>query len=787
MMRWMIMLAASAAIGTLRFASAATGIAVTPGVPVSFDMPAGSVTTSYYIDVADTNAADMLITLDAADNTDVDVLVRYGTPFGTAWLPGGAGGAIDYELLLRYSQYLSASPTSSERIHVTRASAQPLRGGPWYVAVVNGSPQATTVTLTAHLSEEATDAGIQVDFGSADAECDIAPWNDPTPATPVGGNPGTTLGQQRRNALLHATELLSAQIRSPVPITLQACWQHQGGTSNRATLANARPTYITRGDIGFAAPWLPLRNTWYTIAATARLGGTSSCALLAAPCGTTDIVATFNSDIGTPGVLGGARFYLGLDPGAGSGDIADFVSVAMHEISHGLGFLGLVNLDDSQAAVGARFSGVGESGFEPPGYDDAYSKQVAIVPLPASEGLYLPFLSPQASDADRADALVSVTGLRWLGDAAVDSPSNPNAGPAPFNFPFLYAPCDRGPLPSDSCATEPGSTLSHLDQPGELMNAIYSGTSRSLGLAAPMLAAVGWNNAPAEIPHFTQPMPSNWYDPTHSGHGIDLRRLITDPQFGDVYYVVFYTYDSTGQPDVFTSVGRLVDGVFVSGPDDYGHSLQHVRYDAVNRRSVLDPSTGGTIVIDFNQAASAPACRSGNRSDAPQLAVMDWSVDGVGAQWCMQPIVPTSQHPVPDFNGLWYAGSSDSGWGVSILDVDKSPARSHLTTVVYYPDAQGALRWAIGESAAFVSGEPFPLLGFTGYCRTCAPVPRTSRPIGSITLDLAQPTMEPPASPLSGVNRVSFDIEAGDDGQRFVRDDIPFTMESIPENAETVE
>jgi hypothetical protein len=166
---------------------------------------------------------------------------------------------------------------------------------------------------------------------------------------------------------------------------------------------------------------------------------------------------------------------------------------------------------------------------------------------------------------------------------------------------------------------------------------------------------------------------------------------------------------------------------------------------------------------------------------------MDWSVDGVGAQWCMQPIVPSSQHPIPDFNGLWYAGSSDSGWGVSILDVDKSPARSHLTTVVYYPDAQGALRWAIGESAAFVSGEPFPLLGFTGYCRTCEPVPRTSRPIGSITLELAQPTMEPPASPLSGVNRVSFDIEAGDNGQRFVRDDIPFTMESIPENAEPVE
>lgn len=772
-------LGAGAALGVLRIASAASAIAVTPGTPVTFAMPANSVTLSYYIDVPATEPGEMTIALDATGSTDVDVLVRYGTPFANAWLPGGA---IDYELLLRYTQYLGASTASSERIHVTRASTQPLRSGRWYVAVINGTSQPTTATLAATLSASATHAGIQVDFGSADDECDVAPWNDPTAATPVGGNPGTTLGQQRRNALVHATELLSEQIRSTVPITVQACWEHQGGTSNRATLASARPTYITRGDIDFTAPWLPLRNTWYSIAATIRLGGTSACALLAGPCGAPDIVATFNSDIGTPGVLGGAPFYLGLDPGAGPGDVADFISVAMHELSHGLGFLGLVNLDESRAAVGARFSGLGESSYDPPGYNDAYSAQAAIVPLPASEGLYVPFLSPLASDADRADALVSVTGLRWLGGKAVESPLNPNTGPAPFNFPFLYAPCDRGLLPAGPCATEPGSTLSHLDQPGELMNAFYSGTSRSLGLAAPMLAAVGWDSAPAAVPEFTRPMPSNWYDPTHSGHGIDLRRLIVDPELGDIYYVVFYTYDSSGEPDVFTSVGRLVDGVFVSGPDEHGHSLQHIRYDAVNRRAVLDPTTGGSLVIDFNQAASAPACRSGDRSGAVQLAVMAWSVDGTGAQWCMQPIVPTSQHPVPDFNGLWYAGSSDSGWGVSILDVDQSPARSHLTTVIYYPDAQGALRWAIGESGAFESGVPFPLLGFTGYCRTCEPVPRASRQIGSITLDLAQPTVEPSGSPLSGVNRMSVDVGYGADNRRFVRDDVPFTMQSIPEN-----
>jgi hypothetical protein len=770
-----MVLAAAAALGICRSVSAAIGLP--PGEPVSFDMPPSSVTLSYYVDVPETVPGELTIALEASGNSDIDVVVRYGTPFADAWLPGGA---IDYELLLRYAQYLGASPEPEETIHITRASTQPLRGGRWYLAVVNSSQQPTRATLTASLSANASNAGIQVDFGSASSDCDLAPWNDATPAVPVGGNQGTTLGQQRRNALLHATELLSGQIRSPVPITLQACWEHQGGSSTRATLANAHPTAIMRGDIDFAAPWLPLRYTWYTVAATTRLAGTRACALLAGPCNEPDIVATFNSDIGTPGVLGGSPFYLGLEPGTGSG-VADFVSVAMHELGHGLGFLGLVNLDADRAAVGARFSGRGASSYEPPGYDDAYSAHAAIVPLPAEDGLYVPFLSPDASDADRADALVSVSGLRWLGEAAVESPLNPNPGPVPLSFPRLYAPCAENRVPSAACATEPGSTLSHLDQPGELMNAFYTGTARSLGLAAPMLAAVGWDNAPAAVPQYGRPMPSNWNDPAHSGHGIDLRRVIADPELGDVYYVVFYTYDSAGKPDVFTSVGRLVDGVFVSGPDAHGHSLQHVRYDPVNQRPVLDPTTGGHLAIDFNQASAAPACRERDRSGAAQLAVMDWSIDGTGAQWCMQPIVSTAQHPQPDFNGLWYGGSADSGWGVSILDVDQSPARSHLTTVIYYPDAQGALRWAIGENGAFESGTPFPLLAFDGYCRTCAPVAPTSRPIGSITLELAQATMEPPGAPLSGTNRISVDIEAGTGNQRFIRRNIPFTMESIPE------
>jgi hypothetical protein len=47
-------------------------------------------------------------------------------------------------------------------------------------------------------------------------------FNDPTPALPVGGNPGTTLGEQRRIAFQHAAALWSATLGNQVRIVVDA-------------------------------------------------------------------------------------------------------------------------------------------------------------------------------------------------------------------------------------------------------------------------------------------------------------------------------------------------------------------------------------------------------------------------------------------------------------------------------------------------------------------------------------------------------------------------------------
>ena len=47
-------------------------------------------------------------------------------------------------------------------------------------------------------------------------------FNDPTPAAPVGGNTGTTLGEQRLIAFTHAASIWSARLDSAVPIRIRA-------------------------------------------------------------------------------------------------------------------------------------------------------------------------------------------------------------------------------------------------------------------------------------------------------------------------------------------------------------------------------------------------------------------------------------------------------------------------------------------------------------------------------------------------------------------------------------
>ena len=165
-----------------------------------------------------------------------------------------------------------------------------------------------------------------------------AGFNDPTPATPVGGNTGTTVGEQRLIAYSRALQLWGSVLKSDVPIVVLGSFSPRACAPTTGVLASAGAWNI---ELNF--PGAPLADHWYHSALANSIAGTDLYPGADIIDGA-DIVAFFNSELGTPACLTTSRWYYGLDSqaNAAAGDI-DFLNVFMHELSHGLGFSNFVN------------------------------------------------------------------------------------------------------------------------------------------------------------------------------------------------------------------------------------------------------------------------------------------------------------------------------------------------------------------------------------------------------------------------------------------------------------
>ena len=178
-------------------------------------------------------------------------------------------------------------------------------------------------------------------------------FNDPTPLAPVGGNPGTTLGEQRLNAFAYAAGIWAGTLDSNVNILIRAAFNPLTCTPNSAVLGSAGTRFITRDDPP-NAPFPGLEpGTWYgTALANKRVGYDT------VP-GEDDINAQFNSNIGLPGCLTGINWYYGFD--LNHGNNIDLVTVLLHEFAHGLNF--------------QQFASV-VSGAQPGNLPDVYNKRI---------------------------------------------------------------------------------------------------------------------------------------------------------------------------------------------------------------------------------------------------------------------------------------------------------------------------------------------------------------------------------------------------------------------------
>ena len=150
-------------------------------------------------------------------------------------------------------------------------------------------------------------------------------FNDPTPVAPVGGNPGTTKGQQRLIAFQFAADLWGAALDSNIDIQIQASFDPLGAN----VLGAAAAAFSIRNFNNVAAPGFPGgdANTNYHIALADKRSGVDLLAAFGLTAATPEIIAQFSSDF---------DFYLGLDNNHGTKN--DLVVVLLHEFGHGLGF-----------------------------------------------------------------------------------------------------------------------------------------------------------------------------------------------------------------------------------------------------------------------------------------------------------------------------------------------------------------------------------------------------------------------------------------------------------------
>ncbi len=256
-------------------------------------------------------------------------------------------------------------------------------------------------------------------------------FNDPTPAAPVGGNPGTTIGQQRLIAFQYAASIWGSILDSAVPINVQAAFNPLACTPTGATLGAAGAIQI------FANfPGREYNNTWYHVALANKLAGSD---LAPGPNATAadDIVATFNANLGNVGCLTGVGFYYGLD--ANHGTQIDLVTVLLHEFGHGLGFSNFVTE---------------QTGTQPLGLTDIFSTYT----LDTTTGLHW---SQMTTNAQRQASAINAARVVWDGinvTAAAPSVLQPGTPLATINSPSGLGPFAVGAAAFGPPIAAPGVT-----------------------------------------------------------------------------------------------------------------------------------------------------------------------------------------------------------------------------------------------------------------------------------------------------------------------------------------
>jgi len=146
------------------------------------------------------------------------------------------------------------------------------------------------------------------------------------------------LGDDRKVAFEAAAETWGVILGSSINVNVEARFRDLRCSEEGGTLASAGPRFVFI-DFPGGTP-----GTWYPGPLAESVAGDNLSTADDPNAGAADIVVTFNSGIDEECLGAGSGFYYGLDSNAPAGRIS-FSTVALHELGHGLGFVGLVDSD----------------------------------------------------------------------------------------------------------------------------------------------------------------------------------------------------------------------------------------------------------------------------------------------------------------------------------------------------------------------------------------------------------------------------------------------------------
>jgi hypothetical protein len=145
--------------------------------------------------------------------------------------------------------------------------------------------------------------------------------------------------QEARNAFEYALDIWASHLNSTIPIRIEATWASLEGN----TLGSAGPTRVI--SLLGAEP-----DTWYSVAQASAMTGEDIVGDRIED-EDYDIVINMNCEY--------ANWYFGTDAQTPPGRV-DFVTVVLHEVGHGIGFIGSMDGDEDEETAS---HGLGEQNF----------------------------------------------------------------------------------------------------------------------------------------------------------------------------------------------------------------------------------------------------------------------------------------------------------------------------------------------------------------------------------------------------------------------------------------